>query len=117
MDRREHQRAPDRRRDTREREERDRWCATRRIGDATATFSAGETLRCPAIRTLSRGGEIICGSAQGIAKPGTSAIIRWRRTPMGRLPYPGTDVICRHCMSPLEIFVFGLAPAPTAAAS
>lgn len=116
MDRRQQERAPDRRRDSREREERDRWCAMRRVGDSTATFRAGETLRCPATRHLSRGGQVVCGSAQGIAKLGTSAIVRVRQPTLGRLPYPGTDVICHHCGSSIELFVIGLA-APTAAPS
>lgn len=116
MDRREHERAPDRRRDSSEREERDRWCDTQRVGGSMATFRAGETLRCPATRQLSRGGQVVCGSAQGIAKPGTSAIVRVRQPTLGRLPYPGTDVICHHCGSSIEVFVVGLAP-PTAAAS
>lgn len=116
MDRRQQERAPDRRRDSREREERDRWCGARRVGDSTATFRAGETLRCPATRRLSRGGEVVCGSAQGIAKLGTSAIVRVRQAALGRLPYPGTDVICHHCGTPIEVFVIGQAP-PMAAAS
>lgn len=78
----------------RRREQRDAWCAERRLGDHTAVFYPGDELRCPATKHLSGGGKTICGGSLALkARPHTQVIVRVRvfNTP----PAPiGLDARC-----------------------
>ncbi len=64
----------DRRRNDIEREERDAWCRTRRLGDFVATFGPTDKIRCPGTKRKSYG-DVVCGAFLGDPLPHTSTVV------------------------------------------
>lgn len=87
------------------REAREEWCATRRVGDHTATFYPGDDLRCPGTRVFPSGAKQPCGAWLDGFMPATDSkvVVRARPHRYDVRAGPGLDKRCRDCGCTLEI--------------
>ncbi|HEV8178158.1 MAG TPA: hypothetical protein VGP44_10780, partial [Gemmatimonadales bacterium] len=81
------------------------WCATRTVGDHTATFTAGDTIRCPGTRMLDHAA-VVCGAPHGRLKKyshltATFRVLGWNEQPQSNMP--GIDDFCRKCNTLHEV--------------
>lgn len=95
---------------TRDANERDAWCATRRPGNPLATFGPGEKMRCPGAKTLRSQARVVCGEYIGTVRGDSRAVVRCGS---GMKPPPpffgGYDRRCPNCAGLQEVFTVALA--------
>jgi hypothetical protein len=87
------------------RQERDAWCATRKLGQEKAVFFPGDEVRCPATKTLSGGQQVVCGTSLRLwVKPRQQVVVRKTQVARQGSAAASLDAFCHGCQNTLEVF-------------